>query len=485
MPFLLSTNGQRKKKSYIHNDKEESAMRREMVKQKLYAEHMIDDDDDTDAYLQLRLAPASPESQKGQHHHLPHRHKNRRSSKTSVERMAQQSRRIATPNYIDHSGSLAHRKPVRRAHSESTARQRGTTPPLPAKRARSAQRIHQKGSDDPAMPAPAQNGVANARFPPSTGTRASRPAQKQVRKILLSPSPRDSPRTYDHYNEGEFHSDENDEDNEDGIDEFATDVSDDVPSPPLPPQRPPPRRRRATVATQSLQKSADAAMRFGPPRKIKSYYPGANKPRNSNFHMTTMPINRNESLDMSDRSSTSKGEKGGFRRGGLFRRVSGNSDDSGDTASSSDRSSSFFRAVRRANSGSTKRPLKPSLKRSNKSAALLLSSLTSQSDHSTGSQSSWYTSGGNSRNSAPPEIPSQRQKNEVYQSALKRAKERQAMKQNRNHFTLTDQLSKLPRSKDGSDDAEYDLIVEDDGKEGKSLFSNLISKIEDIYEDCY
>lgn len=191
-------------------------------------------------------------------------------------------------------------------------------------------------------------------------------------------------------------------------------------------------------------------------------------------------IDKNESLDISNHSN--KGEKGGFRRGGLFRRKSGNSDDTEDTASSSDRSSSFFRSVRRTNSASMKRSissLKPSLKKSNNSTPLL-SSLTTKSDHSTDSQ---YTSGGNSRNSAPPELQSDRRKTELYNSAIQRAKERQALKRNRNHPNLSEQLSKLPSST-AEGKAEYDFIIEDDDKGDKGIFSSLISKIEDIYDDC-
>ena len=54
MPFLRST-GARKKKSYINDDAEESARRRDMIKQKLYAEHMIDGDDECDDYLHQQL----------------------------------------------------------------------------------------------------------------------------------------------------------------------------------------------------------------------------------------------------------------------------------------------------------------------------------------------------------------------------------------------------------------------------------------------
>lgn len=226
-------------------------------------------------------------------------------------------------------------------------------------------------------------------------------------------------------------------------------------------------------------------MRFGPPRKIKSYYPGANKPKNINFHVNPMGINKNDSLDISDHSS--KGEKGGFRRGRLFRKFSGNSDDTEDTASSSDRSTSFFRAVRRTKSANQKPAissrLKTSLKR-NDTSTPLLSSLASQSDHSKGSQlsqTSWFTSGGNTLKSAPGELPNQRRKNEIYASAVQRAKERQAMK--RDNSTLSEQLTNLPRSGNNGN-AEFDLISEDDDKEGKSIFSSLISKIEDIYDDC-
>jgi len=618
MPFLLSSSGNRKKKSNIHDGMEpdESLVRSEMVKQKLYRAHMMGEDDDSDAYLQLRLGPASPRKQKGQHHHRPHRHLHRGSSKSNLDKTKQLDRRSSAPNYIDHSGSLVHRKPPTRSLSETTGRPasskrlRGTAPPLQPKRVQSARRISPKGSGELPLPSTSPNGVANARFSatPGRGNKClSQTTQKSVKmllspesesessdgvpspippkrppprrrratvttqalqqsadavmrfgpprkvksyypgankprnsnfhmnpvqttqksvKILLSPSPRDSPKTYNNCDDVDFHEGPADE-----VDENESESSDDVPSP-IPPRRPHPRSRRATVATQSLQQSADAVMRFGPPRKVKSYYPGANKPKNKNFHMKT--IDKNESLDISNHSNkggkgsfrrggiftidknesldisnhSNKGGKGSFRRGGLFRRKSGDSDGTEDTASSSDRSSSFFRPVRKTNSASMKRSmsslkplssLKPTLKRNNTSTPLL-SSFTSKSNHSagsqnsrftsggnsnhsTGSQNSRFTSGGNSLNSAPPELQSDRRKNVMYKSAVQRAKARQAMKLNRIHPNSSEQLSELPSST-AEGKAEYDFIIQDDNKGDKGIFSSLISKIEDIYDDC-
>merc|ERR1711933_707000 len=114
---------------------------------------------------------------------------------------------------------------------------------------------------------------------------------------------------------------------------------------------------------------------------------------------------------------------------------------------------------------------KASLKRNNTSTPLL-SALTSKSNHSTGSQKSWYTSGGNSRNSAPPVLQSDERKNEIYQSAVQRAKERQARKQKRYHPNLSEELSKLP-SYNADSDTEFDFAIEDESKRDKGIFSSL------------
>merc|ERR1712176_946278 len=170
---------------------------------------------------------------------------------------------------------------------------------------------------------------------------------------------------------------------------------------------------------------------------------------------------------------------GGYRRGLLFRKFSENSDDTEDTASSSDRSTSFFRAVRRTKSANQKPAissrLMASLKR-NEASTPLLSSLTSHSDHSKASQlsqKSWFSSGGNTLKSAPSELPNHRRKNEIYSNAVQRAKERQALK--RANSGLSEQLTNLPRS-GNNDKAEFELFSEEDDKESKSIFSSLISK---------
>ncbi len=104
MPFLSSSRS-RKKKSYLHDEgTEESARRREMIKQKLYAEHMIDPDE-CDDYLEQRLGSRSP-------------------VRRGIQR-ASSNRRIQAPNYVDPSGSLRttqDRKPPRRAFSEQNGR---------------------------------------------------------------------------------------------------------------------------------------------------------------------------------------------------------------------------------------------------------------------------------------------------------------------------------------------------------------------------
>jgi len=256
-----------------------------------------------------------------------------------------------------------------------------------------------------------------------------------------------------------------------------------------PPRGPPQRRRRNTVATQSLQKSADAAMRFGPPRRVKSHYPVGNNPSRSNFknfNSNLNSINDFDPLDESDHSfggnsiTGSKPSKKEVRRG-LFRGRSGQSDDTEETASSSEKSTSFFRNVKRTASNPTKiKKISNTLRRTN--------SNLNMSDHSTGSksgsqsQASWY-----SRHTAPADVGN-RNKEDIYNSALARAKKNQALKKHTNmsqpnytpgRMTLGEQLSALPRAADS--DEEYDEI---DDNEGKSFIGSLISKIENIYDDC-
>lgn len=246
------------------------------------------------------------------------------------------------------------------------------------------------------------------------------------------------------------HDSEDDDEDEDGIgDQMMT---------PLAQRRPPPRRRRATVAEQSLQKNADAAMRFGPPRRVKSHYPGGRNPRG----VGTLGM-IDTGMDTSDHSNVSKdsSDKGVFRGRGLFRNKSGQSDDTDQTVSSSERSSSFFRKVKRSNSSSMKR------------------SPLDTSEHTTESQKSWFTNGSGSRS-----------KEEVYNSAVRRVKERQAIQNAQNYLRgnqpgrmgLSEQLAALPPANDTSDD-EYDEVEEDDA-ESKSIFSSIISKIEKVYDDC-
>jgi len=230
-------------------------------------------------------------------------------------------------------------------------------------------------------------------------------------------------------------------------------------------RRPPPRRRRATVSAQTMEKHADAAMRFGPPRRAKSHYPGGSRSPRSVTSLGMMDNN----LDFSDHSRSSRecSQKSVGR--GLFRRRSGQSDIASE-GSSTGRSPSFFRKVKRTNSSSLKK-----------------STQMDSSDHTSDSQTSWFTNGSGTRS-----------KEEIYNTALSRAKERQAIKNSQNYsgnndtgpestahhpgrVTLSHQLSRLPRANDDSDD---DYEEDDEGTEGKSIFSSIIQKIEDIYDDC-
>lgn len=422
MGFLRSS-GNRKKKSYIHDDAEESARRRDMIKQKLYAEHMMDSDDENDDYLEKQLGPRSPVRRLSPHN-------------------SQSSRRVTVlPNYIDPSGSLRNsppssghfRAPPRRAYSEQNGRKTlNRPPPLPPRRTNS----FANGSDEfsqGSSPSPPSRGK-NARF--SMAPHPVHPSRRDPRMAS-----RLANRNYNNAQDSE------DDEDEDGIGEQMMT--------PLAQRRPPPRRRRATVAEQSLQKNADAAMRFGPPRRVKSHYPGGRNPRG----VGTIGMIDN-GMDASDHSNVSKdsSDKGVFRGRGLFRNKSGQSDDTDLTVSSSERSSSFFRKVKRTNSSSMKR------------------SPLDTSEHTTESQKSWFTNG------------SARSKEEVYNSALRRVKERQAIQNAQNYLRgnqpgrmgLSEQLAALPPANDS--DAEYDE-VEDDA-ESKSIFSSIISKIEKVYDDC-
>ena len=226
---------------------------------------------------------------------------------------------------------------------------------------------------------------------------------------------------------------------------------------PVSQRRPPPRRRRATDSSQTLQRNADAAMRFGPPRRVKSHYPGGHSPK------SVAQIGMMDTLDdYSEHSKSSIDCSEKSSRRGLFRRKSGHSSENDDAPPSS---SSFFRKVKRNNSSSLKK----------------VSGMDS-SDHTSESQKSWFTSG------------SGRSKEDIYNSARHRANERQAIKNAQNYLrggdsignhngriTLSEQLSRLPPANDSDDEYEEE---EDEGTESKSIFSSIIQKIEDIYEDC-
>jgi len=106
------------------------------------------------------------------------------------------------------------------------------------------------------------------------------------------------------------------------------------------------------------------------------------------------------------------------------------------------------------------------------------------SDHTTESQKSWFTIGSGTRS-----------KEDIYNSARHRVNERQAIKNAQNYLrdssrsdsigshngkiSLSEQLSRLPPANDSDDEYE-----EDEGTESKSIFSSIIQKIENIYEDC-
>lgn len=433
MPFLALTSGTRKKKSYIHDDAEESAKRREMIKQKLYAEHMIDDEEE-DYYLERQLSSKSTA---------------RRVSPGPLSRSHSNDRlRVpANPNYIDPSGSL--RKPPRRSISESTGRPGHTmqrvSPRHPPRRTRSID--SPLSSPNPVTP-PSNRNPRFSMAPHPTGRRCSPPQ--------ISPLERASSRRG-----GNFHNDDIDEsDEEDDGGEFGEEIVT-----PLSQRRPPTRRRRATVASQSIQKSAEAAMRFGPPRRVKSYYPGGMTPRNTlRLDHNHSPPSGKGSLDSSDHSYVSKDSstKGGRRGKGLFRHRSGDSNATEDTASSSDKSSSFFRKVKRSNSF---------LK---KNSSLNTSEHSYESHKSHKSQKSWYTSGGTSQNSGGARSAN------VDQDPNKNAQNYLQNSTIAGRNTLAEQLSRLPQSDDSDD--EYDEI--DDETESKSIFSSIIQKIEDIYDDC-
>jgi hypothetical protein len=182
-------------------------------------------------------------------------------------------------------------------------------------------------------------------------------------------------------------------------------------------------------------------------------------------------MNMDNGIDTSEHSYVSKDTSENGTRKGLFRRKSGDSDATEDTASSSERSTSFFRNLKRSNSF---------LKRSTPDQ------LPKTSDHTTDSQKTWFTSGSGGKHS-------DRRKEDIYNSAVHRAKERQAIKNAQNdlgsgnkninshsrRISLSDQLSALPPASDS--DNEYDEI--DEG-ESKSIFSSIIQKIENIYDDC-
>jgi len=424
MPFLLSS-GSRKKKSYIQNeeDAEESARRREMIKQKLYADHMLGpDENDCDGYLERRVNSRSP-------------------IRRGLVR-ANSNRRVQAPNYIDPSGSLRQtqsnggnvRAPPRRAYSEQNGRKSPggvrAVPPLPPRRTNS----FRSDSENPLPESPiAPKG--NARF-----------------SMAPHPNMQRQPRTFQRMSSRKSLQDEEEE--EEGEMMLA----------PASQRRPPPRRRRATVSAQTIEKHADSAMRFGGPRRAQSHYPGSRSPRS----VASIGMMDNN-LDFSDHSKSSRDCSQKSVRRGIFRHRSGQSDEASE-CSSTGRSSSFFRKVKRNNTSSLKK-----------------SSQMDSSDHTSDSQKSWFTNGSGVRS-----------KEEIYNTALSRAKERQAIKNAQNYLrnngagsesiahhpgrvTLSEQLSRLPPANDDSDD---DYEEDDEGAEGKSIFSSIIQKIEDIYDDC-
>ena len=420
MPFLFSS-GSRKKKSYIHNDDdaEESARRREMVKQKLYAEHMIDgDEDDCDDYLERRLNSRSPA-----------RRNSRRNSSI---------RRVAAPSYVDPSGSL-------RATSHNSVQFRG-----PPRRSFSEQNsrttIGAMQRSAPRRPPPRSHSFANDTdnhldefvVTPNNNPRFSMAPHRPVRRQSRI-SQRTSSRRGSHV-QGE-------EEDDNGEMMLVTGNQ----------RKPPPRRRRNSVTVQTLESNADAATRIGPPRR-KSHYSRSRSPES----VTSIGMTENN-FDFSEHSKSSKdcSEKSFCR--GLFRRKSGNWDE--DEESSTDRSSSFFGKIKRRNSSSLK-----------------ISTKIDTSDHTLDSR---FTSGSSTRS-----------KEDIYNSAVHRAKERQAIKNAQNcmrnnggsesfgnhpgRLTLSEQLSRLPPANDSDDDYDED---EDDGTESKSIFSSIVSKIENIYDD--
>ena len=409
MPFLKSSTGQRKKKSYFHDDTEESAKRRGMIKEKLNAQHMMmhEDDDDVDDYLR-RVAPTSPV---------------RRSRKMQVGG--------ASPNYIDPSGPL--RKPPRRTHSESTSRtslsnsKRG---PLrtPRRSMSHTSDVSDLSNQSPLSTTPRGNTRLSmaSRSSESLVSQSPESRASQSLQSRLPPLRRASSRMSSHNNNN--NNSRVDEDDEDESETGEEKLS------PLGQRRPPRRRRRNTVSTQSLQKSADAALRFSPPRRIKSYYPGGHLPRN----IATM--NMDDGIDTSEQSYVSKNTSEKGTRKGLFRRKSNDFNATENMASSSDRSNSYYQNLKRSNSTLKKLP----------SDQLPKTSLHRAKGRQASKNAQNYMGSGNNKN----------------------------INSHSKQISLSEQLSALPPSNDS--DNEYDEI--DEG-ESKSIFSSIISKIENIYDD--
>ena len=180
-----------------------------------------------------------------------------------------------------------------------------------------------------------------------------------------------------------------------------------------------------------------------PPRRVKSN-------RYSPQHSDRKTIERTERRDISSRSNSGENliaDENNIRRGrGVFRYRSGSSKDSFDTAPtpkerSKDRRNSFFRKVSKTRSGNRKHQ-----------------PLSNNSDHSQGTYGTYNTK--YTTQSAPEP---KRGKDEIYKSALKRAKERQANKQARDYMSderinsrpcgLGAQLSALPKA---NSDSEYE-----------------------------
>lgn len=435
MPFLSlnSSRHKNKKKSYLKGSRDESNKRRDLVKQKLLsADNMMEDADDY--YLERRFAPMYPAHQQ-----------------PVVNPMNPSRNRRTSPNYVDPSGSL--RNPPRRSKSDDEvprARNRRTTPPLPPKRSKSFD------NDEDYFGINMQHSPGRINQSPGRRPRES-PVSVATRRSL------------DEYVDSDAESSDESSCDLSSSEEFFDSREKEAERRP---RRPAPRNSSAG----QLRNKADGAMR--PPRRVKSN-------RYSPQHPDRKTIERTERRDMSSRSNSGKNliaDENNIRRDrGVFRYRSGSSKDGYRSGSSKDsfdaaptrkerskeRSNSFFRKVSRTRSGNRKHQ-----------------PLSNNSDHSQGTYGTYNTK--YTTQSAPEP---KRGKDEIYKSALKRAKERQANKQARDYMSderitsrpsgLGAQLSALPKA---NSDSEYE--DEDAATESKSIFSSIIQKIENIYDDC-